>query len=104
MALWDFNGERFLSGWDEEVRTKRLHESELAAGRQPAPAPHWKPEDESAEIVSEAEAIDSFVLLMTGWVSPNALGYAFAIGQAVVVALLADLEYVGLRKSAAVAA
>lgn len=49
-------------------------------------------------------AIDSFVLLMTGWVSPNALGYAFVIGQAVVVAVLADLEYVGLRKSAAVAA
>lgn len=49
-------------------------------------------------------AIDSFVLLMTGWVSPNALGYAFVIGQAVVVAVLADLEYVGLRKSAPVAA
>lgn len=48
--------------------------------------------------------IDSIVLLFTGWVEPNALGYAFVIGQAAVVAVLADLEYVGLRKSAPVAA
>jgi hypothetical protein len=44
--------------------------------------------------------VDSIVLLFTGWVAPNALGYAFVIAQAVVVAVLADLEYVGLKKSA----
>jgi hypothetical protein len=43
--------------------------------------------------------VDSIVLLFTGWVAPNALGYAFVIAQAVVVAVLADLEYVGLKKS-----
>jgi hypothetical protein len=30
--------------------------------------------------------------------SPTALGYAFVIGQALVVALLAELEYMGLRR------
>jgi hypothetical protein len=44
--------------------------------------------------------VDSIVLLFTDWVAPNALGYAFVIAQAVVVAVLADLEYVGLKKSA----
>ena len=32
--------------------------------------------------------------------SPTALGYAFVIAQAVVVAALAELEYTGLRKAA----
>lgn len=49
-------------------------------------------------------AIDSLVLLVTGWVDPNLLGYACVIGQAVVVAVLADLEYVGLRRASPVAA
>ena len=49
-------------------------------------------------------AIDSVVLLFTGWVAPSLLGYAFVIGQAGVVAVLADLEYVGLRRAAVVAA
>jgi hypothetical protein len=46
-------------------------------------------------------AIDSVVLLFTGWVQPNLLGYAFVIGQAAFVAVMAELEIVGLRKSAA---
>jgi hypothetical protein len=41
-------------------------------------------------------AIDSIVLLFTGWVQPSLLGYLF-------VALMVELEYIGLRKSAAVA-
>ena len=48
--------------------------------------------------------LDSVVLLFTGWVSPNFLGYAFVIAQAAVVALLADLEYVGLKRAAPVTA
>lgn len=32
---------------------------------------------------------------------PSALGYAFVIAQALVVALLAELEYAGLRRAAA---
>jgi hypothetical protein len=34
-------------------------------------------------------------------VQPNLLGYAFVIGQAAFVAVMAELEIVGLRKSAA---
>lgn len=44
--------------------------------------------------------IDSIALLFTDWVAPNAFGHAFIIGQAVVVGIFADLEYLGLRKSA----
>ncbi len=44
-------------------------------------------------------AIDSFWLLVSGWVAPSALGYAFVIGQALVVGLFAELQYVGLRRS-----
>lgn len=43
---------------------------------------------------------DSFLLLLTGWVSPTELGYLFVTVQALGVAILAGLEYVGLRKSA----
>jgi hypothetical protein len=45
--------------------------------------------------------VDSIVLLFTGWVAPNALGYAFVIAQAAAVGVFAELEYVGLKKSAA---
>ncbi len=48
-------------------------------------------------------AIDSIVLLFTGWVQPSLLGYLFVAGQAAFVAVLAELEYVGLRKSVAIA-
>ena len=41
--------------------------------------------------------VESFALLFTGWVSPNAFGIAFIVGQALVTALLAELEYVGLK-------
>lgn len=40
----------------------------------------------------------SGVLLLSGWVAPTALGYAFVIGQAVVVALLGELQHVGLAR------
>jgi hypothetical protein len=46
-------------------------------------------------------AIDSVVLLFTGWVEPNLLGHAFVLGQAAFVALMAQLQVIGLRKSAA---
>jgi hypothetical protein len=41
--------------------------------------------------------VASIGLLLGAWVSPNALGYAFVIAQAACVALLAALEYAGLR-------
>jgi hypothetical protein len=48
-------------------------------------------------------AAASVVLLLTGWVAPTALGYAFVMGQAAVVALLGELQYVGLGRPAATA-
>jgi hypothetical protein len=48
-------------------------------------------------------AIDSIVLLFTGWVQPNLLGHLFVAGQAAFVAVMAELQYVGLRKSVAIA-
>ena len=46
----------------------------------------------------------SFGILLSGAVSPNALGYAFVIAQALAVALFAALQFTGLRRSAAAAA
>jgi hypothetical protein len=48
-------------------------------------------------------SIDSILLLLSGTVAPTWLGTAFVIAQAVVVAVLAELEYLGLRHSAAMA-
>jgi hypothetical protein len=42
----------------------------------------------------------SLLLLITGWVAPTELGYTFVIAQALGVAVLASLEYFGLRKLA----
>lgn len=44
-----------------------------------------------------AWAIASAFLLM-GSLTPTLLGYAFVIGQALVVALLGELQYVGLKR------
>ncbi len=49
-------------------------------------------------------ALASAIVLYTGTLQPNALGYVFVVGQALVVAAFAELQYVGLRKAAAVAA
>lgn len=51
--------------------------------------------------VNAVWAIDSVLLLFTGWVQPNLLGYAFVVGQAAFVAVMAELEIIGMRKSAA---
>ncbi|MET0533399.1 MAG: hypothetical protein ABW171_04165 [Steroidobacter sp.] len=48
-------------------------------------------------------AVDSVVLLFTGWVQPNLLGSVFVLGQAAFVAVMAELEVIGMRKSPAVA-
>jgi hypothetical protein len=46
-------------------------------------------------------AIDSIALLFTGWVSPNMLGQAFVVAQALSVAVIAELQYIGLKRSEA---
>lgn len=43
--------------------------------------------------------VDSFLVLLTGWIAPTQLGYVFIIAQAVGVVMFAALEYVGLKKS-----
>ena len=49
-------------------------------------------------------AADCALLLMGGWIAPTALGYAFVIAQALTVAVFAELQYVGLRRSASAVA
>jgi hypothetical protein len=46
----------------------------------------------------------SVLLLVSGWVAPTALGTAFVIAQAAAVALFAELQLIGLRRSQAVTA
>lgn len=48
--------------------------------------------------------VDSFVLLFSGWVSPTVLGQVFIAGQAVVVAVFAELEFFGVRRARLAAA
>jgi hypothetical protein len=44
-----------------------------------------------------AWAAGSVLLLIAGWIEPTALGLAFVIFQAIVVAIFAELQYAGLR-------
>ena len=48
-----------------------------------------------------AWVVASVLLLLTGWVQPTMLGYGFVLGQAVAVAVFAELQILGLRKVAA---
>jgi hypothetical protein len=41
----------------------------------------------------------SLALLFSGAVSPNGLGEAFVVAQAIATGVLAELQYVGLRRS-----
>jgi glucose uptake protein GlcU len=43
--------------------------------------------------------LDSVLLLLSGSVQPTAIGTAYVIAQAVVVAVIAELEFTGLRKT-----
>jgi hypothetical protein len=49
-------------------------------------------------------ALDSVLLLFSGWVEPTISGEVFVMLQAVVVAVIAELEFVGLRRSTLVEA
>ena len=43
--------------------------------------------------------VGSGVLLTGGWVAPTLLGHAFVIAQAVVVAVFAELQFMGLQRA-----
>jgi hypothetical protein len=47
-------------------------------------------------------AAGSILLLFTGWIAPTTLGVAFIVAQALVVAVFAELQVVGLRRPLAV--
>lgn len=49
-------------------------------------------------------AVDSILIMLIGWVEPTVLGQAFIIAQALIVALFAEVQYLGLRRSAATVA
>jgi hypothetical protein len=44
-------------------------------------------------------AVDSVLMLLTRWVETTPIGELFVIGQAVVVAAIAEIEFIGLRHS-----
>lgn len=54
-------------------------------------------------ILNSLWVIESGLSLLLGWIEPNLFGYVFIIGQAVVVALFAELEWFGLRQSRVIA-
>jgi hypothetical protein len=66
----------------------------VAARSEPARIAVW-----AIVAINVVWVVDSIVLLFTGWVAPNALGYTVVVAQAAGVLVLADLEYMGYRKS-----
>lgn len=71
----------------------------LAARAQPKRAAVWV-----VIGVNAVWAIDSVLLLVSGYVAPTLLGQAFVIAQAAVAAVFAELQFIGLRRPAALAA
>jgi len=43
--------------------------------------------------------VDSFLMLISGFVSPTTFGYIFVVIQALSVLTFADLQFIGMRKS-----
>ncbi|MFC7515344.1 hypothetical protein ACFQUU_10035 [Herbaspirillum sp. GCM10030257] len=71
----------------------------LATRQQPPRGAVW-----AVIICNALWTLDSFYIAFSEWISPNTLGQAFIVAQAVVVAVFAELEYFALRKSRALAA
>ena len=69
----------------------------VASRREPARIAVW-----AIIALNVVWVVDSIVLLFTGWVAPNALGYAFVIAQAAAVLVFADFEFMGLKRSTAI--
>lgn len=45
---------------------------------------------------------ESLAILVTGWFAPTGLGIGFVLAQAAAVALVTELEFLGLRRSPAI--
>lgn len=54
--------------------------------------------------VNAGWTIDSLILLASDWVAPNLMGQIFVVMQAITVGVFAELQFVGLRKSASAVA
>lgn len=50
-------------------------------------------------VVNALWAVESVLALAFGWLQPNALGQWFVIAQALAVAIIAELQFLGLRRS-----
>ena len=50
--------------------------------------------------VNAVWVVDSVLLLAGGWAQPTLLGQAFVIAQALAVVLFAELQFLGLKRSA----
>jgi hypothetical protein len=66
----------------------------IGSRRSIRPAAAW-----AVIVINALWALDSVILLLSGWVAPNAFGYGFVIAQAVVVALFAEIQLISLRRS-----
>jgi hypothetical protein len=47
-------------------------------------------------------AVDSVLLLVTSWVQPTPFGELFVVAQALFTAIIAEVEFIGLRRSTTV--
>ena len=63
----------------------------------------WRPAVQAIIVINVLWVAGSALLLMSGTVAPTVLGYAFVIAQAIVVGVLAELQFIGLRRQDAVA-
>jgi len=63
----------------------------------------WRPAVQAIIVMNVLWVAGSALLLMSGTVAPTVLGYAFVIAQAIVVGVLAELQFIGLRRQDAVA-
>lgn len=55
-------------------------------------------------LVNATWVADSVLLLFSGWVQPTPAGTTLVVAQAVAVAMYAELQYMGLKRSSGVAA
>jgi hypothetical protein len=55
-------------------------------------------------LVNALWAVESVLALVFGWLQPNSLGQWFVIAQALAVAVIAELQFIGLRRARAAAA
>jgi hypothetical protein len=65
----------------------------LASRNRSSPAATW-----TVILINTLWAAGSIALLLSGWIAPTALGFAFIIAQALIVAGFGELQFVGMRR------